>query len=210
MPRRSLRARRTLDVGSYLMRRKDASARLAEADRGVAFARTTSTLGHLVAVLEKGARLAARELERILAGKRELHQRAEGVVGGARQGSRAEQIARLQVAAVGCLVRDDLRERPVRVAEIAAREAHRPLHLWRAQVHLQLDGEAAFALVALIEKVRQRLRIIACAHESGTAVRLQRIHRHDPGRTGGGEALAEERHGRLIFPGLYIAGLPVV
>src|SRR5260221_4107963 len=199
MPRRSLRARRTLDVGSYFRGGKDAAGGLAEADRGVALARTTSTLGHLVAVLEKGARLAARELQRILAGKRELHQRAEGVGGGARQGSRAEQIAGLQVAAVGCLVRDDLRESPVRVAEIAAREAQQALHLWRAQVHLQLDGEAAFALVALIEKVRQRPRIIACARESGTAVRLQRIHRHNPGGNGGGEALAEERPEGMRF-----------
>src|SRR3954470_6348879 len=74
--RRSAPARRTKGVGSWFRRRQDASARLAEADRRIAFARTTTTLDDLVAVLEKRPRLTARQLERILAGEGEFHERA--------------------------------------------------------------------------------------------------------------------------------------
>ena len=49
-------------------------------------------------------------------------------------------------------MRDELRERPVRVAKVAARQAHGRLHLRRAQVHLELDRETAFALVWMTER----------------------------------------------------------
>ena len=54
-------------------------------------------------------------------------------------------------------MRNHLRHRPVRIAEIAAREALRRLHLRRSQLHLQFDGEATFALVALMHFHAARL-----------------------------------------------------
>src|SRR4051812_1312810 len=57
--RRSAPEPRRKGVGSWFRRRQDASARLAEADRRVAFERTTTTLDDLVAVLEERPRLAA-------------------------------------------------------------------------------------------------------------------------------------------------------
>src|SRR5689334_14392561 len=92
------------------------AARLAEADAGGSLAHATGTLDHFVAILEERALLTAWQLERLLARLGQLHHRAEGV--GRRAGNRAgaEQIARLDVAAVRRLVREHLRDGPIGVA----------------------------------------------------------------------------------------------
>src|SRR5437868_14431894 len=167
-------------------------------------------LDDFVAVLEEGARLTAGKLERLLARLGELHQRA--IRTGRCAGDRAatEQVAWLYVAAVRALVRDELRHRPVRLAEARARDAHRLLHLRRAELHLELDGIGAFALVGVVVQVGKRFGIFFRAREGRAAVRLERIHRHDPRRDGGGEALRKERTERLVFPRLHIARRPIV
>ena len=78
-------------------------------------------------------------------------------------------------------MRDDLRERPVRIAKVAARQAHRRFHLRRAQVHLDFDGQAAFALIIFVQQIGQRLRIVRGTRKGGAAIGFERVHRHDPG-----------------------------
>src|SRR5436190_12390465 len=58
-------------------------------------------------------------------------------------------------------------------------------------------------------EVRKRLRISFGWRPRDMEGR-QRIHRHDPGRDRGSEALREERAQRLVLPALYVARAPVV
>src|SRR5439155_239359 len=116
--------------------------RLAEADRRMALARAAGALDHLVAVLDESPRFAARQLERRLAALGELEQRADRVPRRAGDGSRADQVARLQVAAVRAVVGDELRRRPVGAVVVAAREPYRRGVPGGPQIHLDLDREA--------------------------------------------------------------------
>src|SRR4051812_41224741 len=103
--------------------RPDGAPGLAEADGCSAFACAARTLDHFVAVLEESTRFTARQLERLLARLGQLHYRAVGIGRRAGNRARAEQVARLDVAAVGGLVREHLRYGPVGVAEARARQA---------------------------------------------------------------------------------------
>src|SRR5882724_4666200 len=102
----------------------------------MALARAAGALDHLVAVLDERARFAARQLQRRLAALGELEQRAGRVRRRAGDGSRSEQVARPQVAAVRAVVGDELRRRPVGAVVVAAREAYWRIALGRAQIHL--------------------------------------------------------------------------
>jgi hypothetical protein len=83
-------------------------------------------------------------------------------------------------------------------------------HALGQQQHFQFDIEGATGLVALVQQVRQRLRVAFRARRLGAAERLQRFGGHHPGRDAGDEALGQERPQRLVFPGLDIARRPVV
>ncbi|MNG22796.1 hypothetical protein D3C84_1073230 [compost metagenome] len=54
-------------------------------------------------------------------------------------------------------------------------------HGFGQQQHFQLDVKSAGGLVALVEQVRQRLRIAFRACRLGAAERLQRFGGDDPG-----------------------------
>src|SRR5512134_404364 len=97
-------------------------AALAEADPREARAFAPAAEDHRVAVLEEGARLAVRERDRLLAAVRELQERAGFLGRRAGLRARADEVARPQVAAVHRVVRDQLRDRPVRVSQAGSRE----------------------------------------------------------------------------------------
>src|ERR1035438_5418919 len=144
-------------------RRQYGAAAFAEADAACAIALAIAAKHDAVAVLEERARLAVGKNDRLLAALAEFEQRA-GLVG-LRPGQRAgaEQIASLQVAAVDRVMRDHLRNGPVRVVEVGrhqalARVAGRA-HLRGLQPDLELDIErAGFAVDRRVE-IGQRLRI---------------------------------------------------
>src|SRR4051812_36781558 len=77
-------------------------------------------------------------------------------------------------------------------------------------MHLQRDRQPARALIAFVEQIRQRARIVGRALECRAAERRERLHRHDPRRDRGGEALGEKRPERLVLPSLDVARRPVV
>src|SRR6185312_7086367 len=78
------------------------------------------------------------------------------------------------------------------------------------ELHLEIDGEGALALVAFVPQVRQRRRIALRPGRLRDAERRQGLGGDDPGRDGGVEALGEERAERLVLPGLDVPGRPVV
>src|SRR6185437_3009209 len=96
---------------------------LAEADARRGRARAPATQRDVVAVLQKAARLAAGESEGLPTALRQLQQRA-GLLG-PRAGLRAgpQQVPTAQVAAIDGVMGDQLRDAPIAVAEIAARDA---------------------------------------------------------------------------------------
>ena len=111
-------------------------------------------------------------------------------------------------------MRHHLGQRPVGIAVVPARQTHwwHPFgtHFLAAQVHVHGDREPALRLVCGVREVRQRRGVALGALERGRPVGLQRVHRDDPGRNGGGEILREERPERLVLPGLDVARRPVV
>ncbi len=167
-----------------------------------------------VAVFKESALLSIGQRDRLLAALREFYQRAGFVGLGARERAGAQQVARLQVAAVHRVVRDELRGRPVGgFGGVAAREPRgrfaRGAHLRGLQQHFERDVQrAAFSVRGRIE-VSQRLRVSRGPLEPG-AERRQRFHRHDPWRQRAREVLREKRAERLVFPGLQVARRPVV
>ena len=104
---------------------------LAEADGRVAVARCSARAGLPRRRPRESARLAARQLSGFLPAcvSSISEPKESGVAPGDR--ARAEQVAGPQVAAVRGLVRDDLRRRPVRIAEAAARQSDRRLSFSR-------------------------------------------------------------------------------
>ncbi|MNV15918.1 hypothetical protein D3C71_1066630 [compost metagenome] len=78
------------------------------------------------------------------------------------------------------------------------------------QQYFQFDVERASGLVALVEQVRQRLRIALGTCRLGTTERLQRFGGDHPRRDAGDEAFRQERPQRLVFPGLDVPCRPVV
>src|SRR5207248_4825676 len=118
----------------------------AEADPQ-AFARAVGAHDDLVAVLEEGPLLPRRQRGALRAAPRELEQAAARRLRLARDRAAGEQIAWTQVAAVRGVVRDDLAERPVHVAKVAAAEADRLdvalAHLRGREEHIDDDVERA-------------------------------------------------------------------
>lgn len=133
---------------------------------------------------------------------------------GARQCARTEQVARLQLAAVDAVVRHQLRHGPVHAAGVAQGQAVRSsallAHALGQQQHFEFDIECTGGLVALVQQVRQWLRVAIRACRLGAAERLQRFSRDHPRRDGGNEAFGQERPQGLVFPSLDITRRPVV
>src|SRR6185503_2798543 len=94
-------------------RRHDHAAAFAEADAGAPRALAMGAEDHLVAVLQKAARLAVRQRDRLAPARGELEQTAAALVLRARAGAAAHQVADLEVAAVAGVMRDHLGDRPV-------------------------------------------------------------------------------------------------
>jgi len=59
-------------------------------------------------------------------------------------------------------------------------------------------------------KVRERLWVGVAAGSDWSAEGLECCHRGDPRGDGGGEAFGEEGTEGLVFPGLNVAGRPVI
>ena len=143
--------------------RQYGAAAFAEADAACPIAFAVAAKDDAVTVLQKRARLAVGQMDRLLAALAELEQRT-GLVGlRPRQRARAEEVTRLQVATVDGVMRDHLRNGPVGIVEVGLHQAlgrmSRFAHLRRLQPDLELDVErAGFAIDRRVE-IGQRLRI---------------------------------------------------
>ena len=154
-----------------------------------------------------------RQRDRLLARRGQLEQRA-GLLGrGTGHRARAEQVAGLQVAAVDRVMRDELRDRPVRVTEIRRRQPIAGVaalaHRFGLQPRLERDVDRASVAVRGRVEIRQRRRIAGRMPERA-AERRERIERDDPRRDRRREVLREERSERLVLPALDVARAPVV
>src|SRR5690349_18525777 len=89
------------------------SGTFAESDAHRILALAPGAQRHLVAVLQEAASFAVRQLDGLLPALADLEQRAEAaaIIRGER--SSADQVARLQVAAVAAVMGDDLRCAPI-------------------------------------------------------------------------------------------------
>jgi len=79
-------------------------------------------------------------------------------------------------------------------------------HRLGEQQHFQFDVESACSLIALVEQIRQRLRITFRTCWLCSAEWLQRFSREHPWRNAGDETFGQERTQWLVFPGLDVAG----
>ena len=117
-----MKARRPGEVNAaetcYSARQDDASA-LTEADALEARAFTITAQDHLIAILQKAPLFAARQLNRFSPARGQFDQTALTFFRCARHGAASQQIAGAQVAAVARVVREHLRERPVKVSCVA-------------------------------------------------------------------------------------------
>ena len=111
------------------------------------------------------------------------------------------------------MVGQQLRHGPVSVAVAGLGDLGSVLACSTHLGGLNSDGELHIQRAALpvgvAAQIRQRLWIFGRAGES-CAIGRQRFQRHHPGRDAGSEVLREEGTERLVFPGLHIAGGPVV
>ncbi|MCY1336769.1 hypothetical protein D9M69_225820 [compost metagenome] len=76
--------------------------------------------------------------------------------------------------------------------------------------HFQFDVEGAIGLVRVVQQVGQGLRIAFRACRLGGTEGLKGLGGDHPGRYRGAEVLRQEGAERLVFPGLHVAGGPVV
>src|SRR4051794_30077950 len=94
-------------------RRGDYAPAFAETDAAEIRGFAPAAQHDFVAVFEKSAGVAARELEGLGASRRQFQQAAAILALRAGNGAAPDQIARPEIAPVGRVVRDHLRERPV-------------------------------------------------------------------------------------------------
>jgi hypothetical protein len=171
----------------------------------------------LVAVLEYGAGFAVGEGDGLFAATCELDQAAGGFFGFVGDGAGGKQVAGEQVAAIAGVVGDELGGGPPELAEVGLAEAVWGLvggaHGWGQQVGFdrQVDGAGVLGVwITGVQEIGERGGIVRWAEMGRDTERGECGRRDDPGRDAGGEAFAEERAKRLVFPGLNVASGPVV
>ncbi len=112
------------------------------------------------------------------------------------------------------MVRDHLRHRPVKFFEISLAQAEwrdpARAHLCTGNLHFEREIDGASRPILRRIEIRQRRGVALRTHKERCAIRSERFHWYHPRRDAGCEALAQKRAERLVFPGLYIAGRPVV
>src|SRR5712671_60857 len=108
----------------------------------------------------------------------------------------------------------ELRDGPVHRREAPQADAHWYVafraHAARRQQHFQGDGEAARALILLVEEIWQGPRVALGARKGSRAKGCQRVQAHDPWRYRGREVLGKEGTEGLVLPALDVAGRPIV
>src|SRR5690606_16738089 len=129
--------------GGSACSRQDPTAAFTESYGWIALSPAARLENDFVAIFQEGAGFATGQLQRPLAPLGDLQKAAATVVTLARQRARAEQVARLQAAAVDAVVRHHLRHGPVHVAGTAEGNPLRRqafvAHGLGQQQHLQLD-----------------------------------------------------------------------
>ena len=158
----------------------------------------------MVAVFEEAAGLAIAQGQRRGSVPGEFQQAAALGLVVAADGARAQQVAHAHGAAGGGMVHQLLERRPVHVAEIAVADGDGRAHGRRLQINLKAHVIVLQSALAQIGQGGGLLR------RGGRAEGLQRLLRHHPGGDRCGEGLGEEGAEGLVFPGLNIAGAPVV
>ncbi len=131
------------------LRWQNFSADFTEAN-AVAIALTPARESNSVPVFEPFARLAVRQFQWIRTAPCQLEQAAARFFGLAADRSTREQIARLEIASANGVMRELLRNTPVKVLKIRSRNRVRRFHLRRLQFRLELDVEGEIILRAKI------------------------------------------------------------
>ena len=136
--------------GAYgLTRSHNTCTALAETDRNVSVALGARLEDNFVAVIEILAAFTIRQPKRLPM----LQQAGPALVGGARDRAAAQQVAGLQIAAVAGVVRDHLREAPIRIFEIrrdyTGRRIARFEHARGRKEDLQIDVDSAFRAIGM-------------------------------------------------------------
>src|SRR5687768_16361791 len=121
------------DCVSDVSCRQDDCAAFSEADARRALTLTPAAQDDFIAILEEAARLARRKLDRLRASPCQFHQRSSRVLRVSGHGSTGEEISRSQIAAAGRVMRNELSDRPVQVAETPATEPER-FHVFLAHL----------------------------------------------------------------------------
>src|SRR5688500_4426324 len=103
-------------------RQHDAPA-FAEADPRRPLPVTPASHDHFIAVAEERSALAGGQRDRLGTAPRSLQEAPAGVGGRTRYRAAGDQIARAEIASVRGVVSDQLRDRPVHVAEAAAAQS---------------------------------------------------------------------------------------
>src|ERR1700680_3426729 len=106
-------------------RRQDNRTAFAEADPRIAGFGAKAAEDDLIAVFDKTAFLAARQIERLAAACGEFQETSPARILRARYGARSDQVADLEIAAVAGLVGDHLRDGPIHQRERSLRDARR-------------------------------------------------------------------------------------
>ena len=189
------RARRTPEaVPSAIDRSEHGAAALAEADAPKAGALARAAQDDSVAVLEEAR--ASRRSPGAAAACRPASVRAASRPGWrrARQRARPEQVARLQVAAVDAVVRDELRRGPVAVGEVGAADP--------------LAGQVAARMAAVCSQTSSWMSIAPCARLPASRGRAAAADRPPAARTGvrnGASASIVTTHGASVLAKFFFA-----
>jgi hypothetical protein len=121
---------------------------------------TITAKGHLVAVFEKSALLARGQSDWLPAIARDLEQTAASLIFGPGDSAAAQQITRSKVAAVACVMGQQLGRGPVEMTQVAAAETNRLAHAESAKINLERQIDAALLPVSLGVEIGKRRWIL--------------------------------------------------
>src|ERR1043166_3265661 len=155
-------------------------------------------------MFEPLSRFTIRQRQRIRAPPGQFEHAAARFLRQSANGSARQQIAGLKVASIDGVMGELLRDAPVKILEIRARDRVGRGHGGGLQTRFQLD------VVGEIFRGPQVGQGLGILRRERFSERFERLPRHDPGRDAPAENFRPERGGRVIFPGLQIARTPVI
>src|SRR6266436_542955 len=186
-----------------LVTSNDSSAYFAETD-SITVALAPTRDGECIAVFEPFAGFAVSQLERIRTAPGQFQHAAAGFFRRTADRSARKQITGFEIATVHGVMRKLLRDAPVKILKICARNNVRRVHRRSLQAGLKMNIEREIIFAA---QVRQWFRIL---RRQRLPEWFECLERDNPGRNAGAKVLRQKRAERLIFPCLNVARAPVI